>query len=58
MALPVTRQLQYWGIGLLVALILLWMLSSVLLPFITGMAIAYFLDPTADRLERMGASRD
>ena len=27
---------------------------SILLPFIAGMALAYFLDPVADRLERLG----
>ena len=27
------------------------------LPFIAGMALAYFLDPVADRLERLGLSR-
>ena len=28
-----------------------------MLPFIAGMALAYFLDPVADRLEKIGASR-
>ena len=28
-----------------------------LLPFVAGMAIAYFLDPVADRLEQFGAPR-
>ena len=31
--------------------------GDVLLPFVLGGAVAYFLDPLADRLERMGASR-
>ncbi len=35
----------------------LYVLSEVLLPFVAGMAIAYFLDPLVDRLERMGCSR-
>ena len=34
-----------------------WKLGNVLLPFILGGAIAYFLDPVADRLERLGLSR-
>ena len=57
MALSANEQVRYWGIGLAVALVAMWMLGNVLLPFITGMAIAYFLDPVADRLERAGASR-
>lgn len=35
----------------------LFLLSQVLLPFVAGMIIAYFLDPVADRLEAMGISR-
>jgi predicted PurR-regulated permease PerM len=33
------------------------MFSDILLPFVAGMAVAYFLDPVADRLERIGFSR-
>lgn len=36
---------------------LLLTFSSILLPFVAGMALAYFLDPVADRLERLGLSR-
>lgn len=57
MALPVRQQLTYWGIATVVFLLLLWALGDVILPFIVGMAIAYFLDPVADRLEAMGLSR-
>ena len=57
MALPVAIQLRYWGIGFAIFILLLWVLGDVLLPFIAGMAIAYFLDPTADRLEKWGFSR-
>ncbi|MEC3861030.1 AI-2E family transporter [Mesobacterium sp. TK19101] len=57
MALPVRDQLKYWGIAAAVFSIVLWYLGQVLLPFILGGAIAYFLDPVADRLERMGFSR-
>ncbi len=39
------------------SLVLLWLLSNILLPFVLGMAIAYFLDPVADRLQRIGLSR-
>lgn len=39
------------------SLVLLWLLSNILLPFVLGMAIAYFLDPVAERLQRIGLSR-
>ena len=57
MALPVRDQLTYWGIATAVFMVVLWFLGDVLLPFILGGAIAYFLDPLADRLERLGLSR-
>ncbi len=57
MALAAKDQIRYWGIAAVVFLLLLWFLGNVLLPFIVGGAIAYFLDPVADRLERLGLSR-
>jgi predicted PurR-regulated permease PerM len=57
MALPVRQQATYWGIATAVFLVLMWFLGDVILPFILGAAIAYFLDPVADRLERVGLSR-
>jgi predicted PurR-regulated permease PerM len=57
MALPVGEQLRYWGIAAAVLLVVLWLLGDVLLPFVIGGAIAYFLDPIADRLERLGLGR-
>ncbi len=57
MALPVGTQLKYWSIATGVFLVLMWFLGDVILPFVLGMAIAYFLDPVADRLEKMGLSR-
>lgn len=57
MALPVQTQLKYWGIAAAVFLAAMWFLGDVILPFVMGGAIAYFLDPAADRLERLGCSR-
>jgi len=57
MTLPVGTQVKYWGLALAVFLVALWYLGDVILPFVIGGAIAYFLDPVADRLERMGCSR-
>lgn len=57
MALPVRDQLRYWGFATLLFATVMWFLGDVLLPFVIGGAIAYFIDPVADRLERMGLSR-
>jgi predicted PurR-regulated permease PerM len=57
MALPVRHQILYWGAAALALGIVLWLLGEVILPFLIGGAIAYFLDPVADRLERAGLSR-
>ena len=57
MALPAREQLKYWGIATVVFLVVMWFLGDVILPFVLGAAIAYCLDPIADRLERMGCSR-
>lgn len=57
MALPVREQVKYWCIALLVLFALLYLLGSVILPFLVGGAMAYFLDPVADRLQRCGLSR-
>ncbi|MEW5727110.1 MAG: AI-2E family transporter, partial [Pseudomonadota bacterium] len=51
------QRYRFWLIGLAVFVLLLYLLREVLLPFVAGMAIAYFLDPLADRLERAGLSR-
>src|SRR5690606_3944142 len=52
-----TRSLFFWLCCLGITVLLLWLLSSILLPFVAGMAVAYFLDPACDRLERLGLSR-
>ena len=51
------RQLLYWTAALVVFVVAFVVLRQVLLPFVMGMAIAYFLDPVADRLEKWGLSR-
>ncbi|UWS78558.1 AI-2E family transporter [Phaeobacter sp. G2] len=57
MALPAKKQFKYWGIAALIFSIVMWSLGDVLLPFVLGAAIAYLIDPVADRLETMGLSR-
>ena len=51
------QQIKSWLVGIFIFLALLFLLRSVLLPFVAGMAIAYSLDPFADRLEAWGCSR-
>jgi predicted PurR-regulated permease PerM len=51
------QQAFFWTGAVLVFGLFLFVFSDILLPFIAGMALAYFLDPVADRLERLGFSR-
>ncbi|MCA0274220.1 MAG: AI-2E family transporter [Proteobacteria bacterium] len=55
--MSVGQQLKYWGIAAAAFFLMLWGLGNVILPFLVGGAVAYFLDPVADRLQRMGLSR-
>ncbi|WIY24003.1 AI-2E family transporter [Parasedimentitalea psychrophila] len=57
MTLPAKKQLSYWGLVALIFAVVLWALGDVLLPFVLGGAVAYLIDPIADRLEKMGLSR-
>jgi len=55
--MSLSRYVLFWLGALAVAILGLWLLSGILLPFVAGMALAYLLDPVADRLERWGVSR-
>ncbi|MBX3494385.1 MAG: AI-2E family transporter, partial [Parvibaculum sp.] len=55
--MTIQRQFAIWALVIGVFVLSLWLLKSILLPFVAGMAIAYLLDPLADRLERLGLSR-
>ncbi|MBL4808006.1 MAG: AI-2E family transporter [Rhodobacteraceae bacterium] len=57
MGLSSGKQVKWWGVVAVVTILVLWQVSSVILPFVAGAAIAYFLDPIADRMERMGMPR-
>jgi len=50
-------QVAFWLAALAVIVLLLWLLSEILLPFVAGAVIAYLLTPVTDRLERLGVNR-
>jgi predicted PurR-regulated permease PerM len=51
------QQAIFWGGAVVVFGLFLFIFSDILLPFIAGMALAYFLDPVADRMQKTGFSR-
>jgi predicted PurR-regulated permease PerM len=51
------KQVTFWVVSFLTLILVLWLLSPILLPFIAGLVLAYFLDPVADALERLGLPR-
>jgi predicted PurR-regulated permease PerM len=55
--MTVGEQLRWWGAGFAGFVLLLWLLTGALLPFVLGAALAYLTDPLADRLQRAGLSR-
>ncbi len=56
-AMSIERQIAFWlGAAALLGLFL-WALSGVILPFAAGLTLAYLLDPTATRLQKLGMSR-
>lgn len=56
-AFALQRQMVFWLAALAAFALFLWLLADILLPFIAGLAIAYFLTPLTDRFERMGVNR-
>ena len=48
---------RFWVAMAAIFLLLLWLLNDILLPFVVGIVVAYFLDPVVVRLQRMGMSR-
>jgi predicted PurR-regulated permease PerM len=51
------QQVYFWLGALIVFFLLVYLLSPILLPFAAGSAIAYFLDPVVQRLERWHVPR-
>ncbi len=51
------RPLAFWIATFAVLAAALWLLHDILLPFVTGIALAYVHAPLADRAERLGMNR-
>src|SRR2546429_508630 len=51
------RPLAFWIATFAVLAAALWLLHDILLPFVTGIALAYVLAPLADRAQRLGMNR-
>ena len=51
------RHTIFWIFIAFVIVLALYTLSSVLMPFVAGMILAYLLDPLVDRIEKFGISR-
>jgi predicted PurR-regulated permease PerM len=55
--MTVQRQIGFWLATLAALVLALFVLRDILLPFVAGFALAYLLDPLADRLQRIGLGR-
>ncbi|WP_349371999.1 AI-2E family transporter [Salinarimonas sp.] len=55
--MTIQKQAGFWFAALVAAGFFLWLFSDILLPFVAALALAYLLDPIADRLERLGMGR-
>ncbi len=51
------RHMTFWLVTAVLFLGLVWLLNDILLPFVVGAAIAFFLNPLADRLAQTGMGR-
>lgn len=52
-----TKHLRFWLIGAALFVVAVWLLRDMLLPFVAGIVIAYFLDPLVERLVKPLRSR-
>ena len=48
--MPLRDQLRFWVLAGLAFILLVWVFSDILLPFVLGMAFAYLLDPAVEAL--------
>jgi predicted PurR-regulated permease PerM len=57
MPLPFTFALRFWLIMMVAVIACFWLFKPVLLPFLAGLAIAYFLEPVVSKLEKRKVPR-
>jgi predicted PurR-regulated permease PerM len=55
--MSVQRQVLFWLFVAVAFFLLVALLKDILLPFVAGMVLAYFLNPLSDALERFGLGR-
>lgn len=55
--LTLMQRAVIWIVGLIVLVVTLYMLKGILLPFLVGAGVAYFLDPAVRRLTQRGVPR-
>ncbi len=46
-----------WSIVITILIVFLYLVNSILMPFVFGAIVAYFLDPVVDKIEEYGPSR-
>ena len=51
------KQTIFWIVITCILFLAIYTLSSVLMPFVAGMILAYLLDPLVDRVEKIGIRR-
>lgn len=51
------EKILFWIGGIFLFCGFLYSVSSILLPFVVGIMVAYFLDPVVDKIEDLGSSR-
>jgi len=51
------RNTLFWLLAFAALIVFLLVFRTILLPFVAGLALAYALDPLADRIERLGVRR-
>ncbi len=51
------QHVMFWGFVLALVVLALFLFREILLPFVVALAIAYFLNPLADAMERRGFPR-
>lgn len=53
----VEKQLWFWLAALVIVVLAIGLLKDILLPFVTAIVVAYFLNPLAERLQAIGLPR-